>query len=432
MRTSHFIFLALTLLLGFTACEQDNTFLEDAQQTTHAQKSAPIGADEYNEPMTDVQTFEHEQTAPELPPIDSTRRIFEFSEPFKLEVEQDSEIESRSGSISCNQSLSESTIYKSNKVSSSTYRRMGLNANLDGGDQIYAFTLTETTTVSFSLSNTTNNLAMILFEGLLNCTATSCGFHLNKIVARTSSSSIYGDNLSDVELKAGTYILVVDGVAGYASNYNIEMTCSAIGHSVFHAIDDFQSYYAGLLSPQSNRWSKWNNYATYDGQVVVDRSYKYLFMERKTNIASSHQPDMIYKLLPADNDIYKINFNLWVADNRSAYFSIQKRLSYLNQSNEFGAQVYFYSNGRGAVKIAGEFYYFTYQHNRWLDIAIDVRTDAATNHGIIYIDGSHEIHFEASAQANFTNGSRNVAALGFYPVFSDSKFWVDNIEQTNI
>ncbi|MEM0995112.1 MAG: hypothetical protein AAGI49_18925 [Bacteroidota bacterium] len=427
MRTLNLAIVLIIAAFFLTNCEQDNSFVKDAEQQIQSEQVAPVGSEEFDEVMETVEFFTKDQSAPEIPAIDSTQTEFKFKTP--IEIEATSQVEQRGGPLQCNYSVAGSTYNKSNSVTSSHYSAMGLNASLDGGDEIYYFTVYQNTTAFFDLKNTSANLAMILFRGSRNCSGSACSFRLNQLVARTASSSITGDQLYNVFLTPGTYILVVDGAYGNASHFNLTMNCGVLGDPAVSMLEDFNRYYNGNISPQSSDWLKWNPYASLDGQITGSTN-KFLFIERNAYASSSNQPDVLYKLAHHSNGIYKISFDIWVPYNRSGYFNVQKQLSYNNSSNEFGAQVYFYSNGQGIVKIAGRNYAFSYRQGEWTKVKLDVRVNHE-NYAAVFINNQRIVTFPARWSSNTTYGSNRIAALDFFAHASDAKFWVDNIIYEN-
>ena len=425
MQIRTFIIAIIALVITLSSCTKDETLFSD-MNNKQSQNAIPVGADELLDPMDNVQLFPLEQQAPEISFLDSTsaKSNIVFDTPITFEIEKESALESRGGGLNCGSTISGTTYGKSNKVTTSLYNQFGIAAQLDGGDDIFHFDVISETIVEIELSNTSSNMGMVLFEGGINCSGSNCSYQVNELVAVTSSSSTQGERLY-VTLQAGTYILVVDAPYGVASDFTLGMTClyDLVLQEEYNYGDNFNSYNNGNISWQSNTWSKWNaNYS--DGQVVGEYN-KFLYMTRNTY---GSQPSAIYDLAQHDNGIYHVDFQIWVASNRSAYFNVQKQLTYGNSNNEFGIEVYFYNNRTGAVKIAGRTYPFRYNQNQWIDVTLDVHLNESEAWVMI---GNEGIQFNPRWSNGTNYGSLKMDAVSFYPAQSDARFWIDNIRVDN-
>ena len=218
IKISLFVFLAIAII--FSSCNQDQfdlqTEFESQHDHSHAEEhkvintEAPEGAELEAAPMTNVQEFLKKAVAPEIDWLDGTRQVKKFATPIELEAlrnESGEELELRGGQLNCGYVVNGTTRGKPNKVSSSLYASMGLSNSLNGGDDIFYFSLSSAKTVDIILSNTTKNLGMVLFEGFPTCAGSTCTYRLQRIVDYTRSGSIYGDELSNVTLAAGNYVL---------------------------------------------------------------------------------------------------------------------------------------------------------------------------------------------------------------------------------
>jgi hypothetical protein len=432
MNTKLFLFIALSTVALLSSCNQENEFEKDLATSTteNLETKAAPQANKLTAAMENVETFLKAPEKPEIEIVDSTAFADKTADNIKLEIKKDSELETRGGYLSCGNSVYGSTYGKGNTVHNGIYQNFGLNANLNGQDDIYVVEINNYTTADFLLSNTNRNLGMVLFKGYVNCSSWSCNYTFTQLVTRTTSASLYGDALYGVILSPGTYLLVVDSEPYGESNFNLQMTCasSTSGYCGLYGTDNFGSYYNGDLTPQACHWSKWNPYAYYDAQV--EGSYdKWAHIERKST-SQSNQPDVLLNLKQHGNNVYRINFDFWVPSYNSGYFNIQKVLSYNNSSNEFGAQVYFYSNGSGVVKIAGNNYYFYYTQARWTRVSIY----ANANYGgytAISLDGYTVANYPSAWTSTGYYGNNKIQAVDFYAHASDANFYVDNVTVSN-
>jgi len=442
MKTSRILTLAFAAAtFFFTSCEQDTfeqtigaeTTTTETEQLTTDDADALAPADEAPlHPMDNAEEFQKE-IAKELPAIDTTQTL--------ITIDKEAAVTSRSSynlnvyngiaNIACGQ-VKYGTVYgHSNKIHNGVYNHFGLNANLNGRDFIYLLHVTQPSLVEFDLDNTNQNLAMVLFKTNVALAQTFTALQLTDVKAYSTSSSTHGDHLGPVQLQPGYYALVVDSRYGYYSNFKLSVDCTPVGggcvpSTLSLATDDFKGYNTGNISHQSYRWDKWNSGAAYDGEVVWNSNYsdKLLKIERKPT-SSAHQPDVLWKFGTRYAGHYAIKMKMWVFNYNSAYFNIQKNLTYGNHNNEFGGQVYFYGNGTGKVYIGGQNYHFSYGQNKWMDIRIDV--NFYTNQTRLIIDGHTKASWPCNWWAHGHYGSSQIEALDFYPYASDSKFYLADI-----
>ena len=432
MRIKSLFFIALTTVVILSSCNQDQAFEKDlATSTTEnlATKAVPQ-SNVLTAPVEKVETFVKTPAKAEIEIVDSTAFADKTADNIKLEIKKDSEIETRGGFLSCGNSVYGSTYGKGNTVHNGIYRNFGLSTNLDGQDDIFVVEINSYTTADFILSNTSRNLGMVLFKGYRNCSSWSCQYTFQQLITRTTSSSVYGDALYGVTLSPGFYLLVVDSEPYGESNFNLQMNCigGTTGACGLYGTDNFNYYYNGNLTPQACHWTKWNPYAYFDAQVEGG-SDKWAHFERKST-SDSNQPDVLLNLKRHGNNNYHINFDIWMPYYRSGYFNIQKALSYNNSSNEFGAEVFFYSNSSGVVRIAGNHYPFRYTQGKWTRVRIYANVNAG-GYTAISIDGYNVVNYPSTWTASSYYGSNNIQAIDFYTNASDSDFYIDNVSVSN-
>jgi len=444
MKTSRILIIAFAAAtIFFTSCEQD-TFEQTIGADTATDETEQLSTDGAEgvkpaeeaplEPTDDPEEFLKE-VEEKFPEADTTKTLILPS----LDEEQ---VASRSSynlniyngitNINCGNIKYGSLFGQSNKVHDGVYGHFGLSTNLNGRDYIYLLYVPNDMTVEFDLDNTNQNLAMVLFRTNVALASTFTALQLTDVKAYSTSHSIYGDNVGPVYLTPGYYALVVDSRHGYSSNYKLSVKCASstsigcVPSTQKVLSDNFKSYNTGNISHQSARWDKWNSGAYYDGEVVWNSNYsdKLLKIDRKST-SSSNQPDVLWKIGHRSWGHYVLNMNMWVYSGNSAYFNLQKNLTFGNHNNEFGGQVYFYSNGSGKVYIGGHNYHFSYNQNKWMDIRIDV--NFYTNQTRLIIDGHVKATWPCTWWAHGKYGSKQLEAIDFYPFASNSRFWVSNV-----
>jgi len=433
-------FVAATIF--FTSCEQD-TFEQTIGAETTAEETEQLATDDTEgikpadeapiEPTENPEEFLKEVDE-NLPQVDTTTELLTLSteETVTSRSSYTTYIYNGISSVYCGNTKYGTVYGHSNKIHDGVYNHFGLNSNLNGRDYIYLLYVPHDRTVEFELSNTNQNLAMVLFKTNVLQTSPYHRLQLTDVKAYSTSHSIYGDKVGPVYLTPGYYALVVDSRYGYYSNFKLQVKCASSTStgcvpSTLHVLsDDFKGYSTGNISHQSARWDKWNSGAYYDGQVVWNSNYsdKLLKIERKST-SSSHQPDVLWKFGTRSWGHYVLNMKMWIYNGNSGYFNLQKNLTYGNNNNEFGGQVYFYSNGTGKVYIGGQNYHFSYGQNKWMDIRIDV--NFYTNQTRLIIDGHTKATWPCTWWAHGYYGTKQLEAIDFYPYASNSRFYVSNI-----
>jgi hypothetical protein len=334
--------------------------------------------------------------------------------------------------LSCGSNIYQTLSDNFNRISNSAYAHFGYNTDLNGRDEIYRLTVTQSSTVTINLTHTTENLAMVLFKGSLNCTSLgTCRLDLSDVEDVTNSHSEYSDQIGPLHLTPGTYILVVDSRVNQSSTYNLKVNCTptftgCVTGTTRLLYDDFDDYQYGSVSPQAVSWFKWYSSATYDAEVKGSTANKYLYLVRKDNVATTNQPNVLWRHgYRSNTGSYAIKMSLYVPDNRSAYLNLQKRLSYPNTNNEFGAGIYFESDGTGRVRIGGNDQHFTYPQGQWITIQITINLSA--NRVYFYINGTLKESWACTSTFNGSSSNKSIEAIQFYPYASNSQFYVDNL-----
>jgi len=278
--------------------------------------------------------------------------------------------------INCGTRLISSNDHYHNSFNNAFYARRGYSANLNGGDNVFYFDATNDMLATFSLStfaSNRQNLAMFLFEG--DYDDHNHIAYVRQVMAASSSSSRYREELTNVSLRGGRrYILVVDSAPNRGADY--ELTVSCLGNPINNC-DNFENYYNGNISPQSANWEKWD-YNSKDG-LVHGGSNQYLYLSRDPYSGQSFQQDVIYKTGRVRSGRKTLSMDLWIYSGYSGYFNIQKRL---RQDND---RVTFIIDGR--------------------------------------VIRSWPTYYSATS----TNGSNQIEGVDFYVPKSDAEFFVDNV-----
>ncbi len=443
MKTSRILIIAFAAAtLFFTSCEQD-TFEQTIGAETTTEETSQLSTDDAEHvkpaedaPLEPTDTPEEflKEVQKEFPEADTTKTLIlpSLEDAVTSRSSYNLNIYNGIAGINCG-NIKYGTVYgHSNKIHNGVYNHFGLDANLNGRDYIYTFYVPNDMTVEFDLDNTNQNLAMVLFKANIALATTFTALQLTDVKAYSTSSSIHSDNVGLVHLTPGYYALVIDSRYGYYSNYKLSVKCASststgcVPSTLKVLSDDFKGYTTGNISNQSARWDKWNSGAAYDGEVVWNSNYsdKLLKIQHKST-SSYHQPDVLWKFGHRSWGHYVLNMNMWVYSGNSAYFNLQKNLTFNNSNNEFGGQVYLYSNGTGKVYIGGNNYHFSYGQNKWMDIRIDV--NFYTNQTRLIIDGHTKATWPCTWWAHGKYGSKQLEAIDFYPYASNSRFWVSNV-----
>lgn len=412
-----FLLLVVMTIFALTSCQKDQ--IEDVNtttETTETTRDAPISlADKVTGDITTFTSAITEKLIEDQPEVifDNTVATSRNGED---EIKILGPVQSKT-KIDCGTHLFSSNDHYHNSFTNAFYARKGYSANLNGGDNVFYMDATNDMLVTFSLAtfpSNRQNLAMFLFEG--NYDDNNHVAYVRQVVAASSSSSRYREELSNVSLKRGRrYILVVDSAPNRGADYELSVTC--LGNPTNNC-DDFDAYYQGNISPQSSNWEKWD-FNSKDG--LVDGGFnQYLYMARDPYSGQSFQQDVIYKTGRMRSGRKTLSMDLWIYRGHSGYFNIQKRLR-----QEYGAEIYFHDNGRGELKIANRSYNFSYTQNDWMKLELDY--DFYNNRVTFIIDGRVIRSWPTYYSATSTNGSNQLEGIDFYVPKSDTEFFVDNV-----
>ncbi len=409
MRNSKIVFaLVIATIFMLTSCQKDA--IEDLDTTMTSTTPS-------NAPHTEESVFKGEVIAyPKALPAKDLDISLEVSPLEGVAQSRNSTIYLTLGDdpvkidIDCGQTIRSSTKGNDNLFRNSTYNQLGVNANLNGGDQIYNFFVAQTDIVTIDLTDTRENLAMFLYKGDYDLQRGRVS--LRYIRDYTTSTSRWGDHLGPIQLTAGNYILVVDSAPNRESDYTLTIDCL----NTTDPCDDMEDYYLGDISPQSSKWEKWSNNSS-DGEVRGNGAGQYLMVKRNTN---GSQPDLLYKTGRKNSDSYTLSMDMWIFRGKGGYFNIQKQLKH-----EWGGQVYFYGNGTGEVKINGRSIGFNYPQDTWAKVEIDFDFDYNTTR--LHINNQRKATWSIREHSQGSNGSYQIEAVNFYANASNSEMFIDNV-----
>lgn len=345
-------------------------------------------------------------------------------------------------SIACGNTINGTLTDGTSKFSNATYLRFNLVGSLNGRDDIYTLTLPQPAVVTLSLRNTTENLAMVLFEGTVVRTPVndnsipSSIVQLKSVEDFTNSASDYGDLIGPVFLPAGSYVLAIDGPSGQESHYSLKMNCDYLtgnpdqptsnGSTLIK--DKFDDYNVGNdLSPQANHWVKYRTDAKLDAKVFKSSNSlnQYAYFAHKEGIVTNDQPNVILRTGTRASGRYQLQTKLWVNQGRNARIGIIKRFSAGNTSNEVGAQIYFTGNGNGIINVNSKVISFTYPQSEWMTVRIAI--DFTSNKYELSINGIKKASWDANWEVNSATGSKRIEAFQFQATANNAQFYLDDL-----
>ena len=334
-----------------------------------------------------------------------------------------------SSSLNCNEYIKGSTKGGTNHFGNNMYLHFGLPraaANYEGNDFYALFKVQEVMDQKFVVDAHVPGMSLFLFKIEENCFQGNCTLTIVELVDFAINLDNYLTTIYAPNLSIGRYLLVVDAPVGTSGDFVIDRFCEASivdEHCYLEDWDGFGTYKNGDLCEQSCYWTKWNQNAAYDAQVIGNWN-PYLGIKRKIGVRSEDQPDV---LLHIDDSykIKKVQFKMWVPRNRSAEFNLQKEILPGNVHNEVGAVVRFHRNGNGQIYIQEKIYKFRYQQNDWIDIAVEV--DKESELVVIDIDHEYTAKFPGTWGYWGDNGATSLKGINFYPAQSDSEFYLENV-----
>ncbi len=180
------------------------------------------------------------------------------------------------------------------------------------------------------------------------------------------------------------------------------------------ACDDFESYDQSSFE-QASAWARWSADAG-SGELQTYSWGKVLKMQ----YVPSANPDILYQPGLLDQGAYSLVWRMYVGANNSAYFNVQK---WDVAGREFGPQFYFHTDLTGVMRVNGRQAGFSYRQGAWQTVRLDM--DFSADLMTLVLDGTSVASWPLSWSAHRSDGAQQVAALNFYAVDEDARFWLD-------
>ena len=202
----------------------------------------------------------------------------------------------------------------------------------------------------------------------------------------------------------------------------IAMIAFVCGNAFAQMSYDFEDGVAGAKIAQTygNPWTTWSNApgGAEDGVFAEQGSMAAHF---------TYGNDQVLDLGNATSGTYELSFDMYVPTGKDAYNNV---LHIFNGSgSEWATEVYYKTSDNGtSIKAGGVTTNFDCPFDTWFTVkyVIDLDNDAAT----FYVDDVEICSWQYSLQADGTAGSRQLAAMDFYPPTSAavSDYYIDNVE----
>jgi hypothetical protein len=336
--------------------------------------------------------------------------------------------------LACGTNISGTLVDGSSKFNSRDYAAFRLAGDLGGRDDIYSFSVARLSVVTLNL-RTTENLAMVLFEGTVSRAGVPTlltTLRLKSAEDWTTSKSDYGDLVGPILLEAGTYIVVVDGPSQNESKYNLKMTCQEVGGNpgqspnpnvLIH--DNFDAYKIDAdLSPQADHWVKYD--ALYNDAEVLKssrNSNQFAYFANEGSIRAN----VLLRTGTRITGNWELKTKLWIHEDRTAKFSMVQRLSPGNTNNVVGAQIYFAADGDGLIALPGSNNNipFRYSQNRWMTVEFEL--DFSNNKARLKIDGQEKGEWAANLTNATTRSAARLEAFHFTTSYGNAQFFLDDL-----
>ncbi len=201
----------------------------------------------------------------------------------------------------------------------------------------------------------------------------------------------------------------------YPGNEVGGLSCSCPDDLNIIACEDFENHSA-VSFDNSDQWSPW----TENGNQGELQSYswgKVLKIEHD----QLDNPDVLFSPGSHSGESISLQWNMYVGTGASAYFNIQKTEI---PGQEFGAQVYFNTDESGLVLINGRRLEFVFEQGQWLKI--DIIRDTGSDLYVLEIDDKVVTSWPLNWSHGSSSGSEDFAAINFYAVDENSRFWLDD------
>ena len=248
--------------------------------------------------------------------------------------------------------------------------------------------------------------------------------------------------VDDVEIYSWQFSLQADGTAGsrqlgamdfypptsaalsdyYIDNVYVEpiMNLEVIVEDDFEAYTEGNKIAAEAIAAGIDFWTTWSNApgGSEDGVVAAfDGSKRGHF---------TYNNDQVLLLGDATSGMFTTGFDMYIPAGKDAYNNV---LHIFNGSgSEWATEVYYNHSTNGTmIKAGGVETNFTVPSDTWFAVmyVIDLDNDVAT----FYIDDEEIYSWQYSLQADGTSGTRQLAAMDFFPPSSAavSEYYIDDV-----
>ncbi|WP_170110282.1 PA14 domain-containing protein [Flavilitoribacter nigricans] len=182
---------------------------------------------------------------------------------------------------------------------------------------------------------------------------------------------------------------------------------------------DLEALTPGNLSEQSDRWSKWSEEGA-DAQIVEENGNQAVHLQYREDFGELQQ-DMLLLLGDLNTGTYQLQWDMKVAEGKTAYFNTQKFQD--EPGAAFGFQIFF-EQGTARVETGGASGEFSYPVGEWFNISFTF--DFEQDKVILYLNGSGIYQWQISNTVQAAGGVNQLGALDFYAI-ADADFFLDNI-----
>jgi subtilase family serine protease len=194
-------------------------------------------------------------------------------------------------------------------------------------------------------------------------------------------------------------------------NYNVRTFC-----------ESFDNYQTGYLSSQSDCWTTWSGSTggAEDGMVESSNGNQYLSI--KAN--GSDKQDVLLQLGNRQSGSYSAEFKMWLFNGHQGYYNVLQ--SHFGGNASHAYEVFFNGDGTGYIRAEGRNIAFTYPTFEWFTVRqeFNLTTDKVS----VIINGGLVAQWNFSSTPNSNRGgTKQLAAINFYPATAQNQFYIDDI-----
>ena len=203
-------------------------------------------------------------------------------------------------------------------------------------------------------------------------------------------------------------IVVSDLNAGGGTIFGTDFDDLAVGSRVAASYPDF--------------WTTWSNApgGAEDGTISNEQA-----LSGRQSAKFAYGNDCVFLAGDKTSGAYTIDFNIYVANGMDAYFNVLH--AFAGSSSEWACEIYINNSSNGtSINVAGEAYTFTYNADAWNSVHFDIDLD--NDLAAFYFNDVLVLEWQFSLDASKGRGTRQLAAMDFYPPTSAAKstFYVDD------